>query len=92
MEDKVAGLDAGADDYLVKSSGMVVGWYNDCEHYDGDRLNSTPATSSRQSGSDYGAIHVRLQDQHGQSPSPFPLTAKGISDAEYFMKHERCKW
>ncbi len=88
MEDKVAGLDAGADDYLVKPFGMA------------ELLARLRALQRRspelhpqqlQVGDlilDYGAHTVCWQDPNGQR-SPLPLTAKEFQTLEYFMKHER---
>lgn len=88
MEDKVAGLDAGADDYLVKPFGMA------------ELLARLRALQRRspelhpqqlQVGNlilDYGAHTVCLQDHHGQRSS-IPLTTKEFQTLEYFMKHER---
>jgi len=42
LEDKVAGLDAGADDYLVKPFGMVE-LLARLRHSSGDRLRSNPS-------------------------------------------------
>lgn len=88
MEDKVAGLDAGADDYLVKPFGMA------------ELLARLRALQRRspelhpqqlQVGNlilDYGAHTVCWQDPDGRR-SPIALTAKEFQTLEYFMKHER---
>ena len=86
MEDKVAGLDAGADDYLVKPFGMA------------ELLARMRALQRRspelhpqqlQVGKlilDYSTHTVCLQDPNGQRSS-IPLTAKEFQTLEYFMKH-----
>ncbi|MBW4578244.1 MAG: response regulator transcription factor [Tildeniella nuda ZEHNDER 1965/U140] len=86
MEDKVAGLDAGADDYLVKPFGMA------------ELLARLRALQRRspelhpqqlQVGKlmlDYGAHTVSWQDSKGQQ-APIALTAKEFQTLEYFMKH-----
>ena len=87
MEDKVAGLDAGADDYLVKPFGMAELLA---------RMRSLQRRSPElhpqqlQVGNlvlDYGAHTVYLQDTNGQR-SPIFLTAKEFQTLEYFMKHQ----
>ena len=87
MEDKVAGLDAGADDYLVKPFGMA------------ELLARLRALQRRspelhpqqlQVGNlilDYGVHTVCWQNPNGQRSSIF-LTAKEFQTLEYFMKHE----
>ncbi|KAI9130096.1 two-component system response regulator RppA [Acaryochloris sp. CCMEE 5410] len=86
MEDKVAGLDAGADDYLVKPFEM------------GElkaRLRALQRRSPQlqaqqlQVGQlilDYGTATVSVQDEPGTA-SVIPLTAKEFQLLEYFMKH-----
>lgn len=86
MEDKVAGLDVGADDYLVKPFGMA------------ELLARMRALQRRspelhpqrlQVGNlilDYGTYTVYLQKSNDQ-PAAIPLTAKEFQTLEYFMKH-----
>lgn len=86
MEDKVAGLDAGADDYLVKPFGMA------------ELLARMRALQRRspqlhpqqlQVGNlrlDYGSHAVCLQDSKGERSS-IPLTTKEFQTLEYFMTH-----
>ncbi len=86
MEDKIAGLDAGADDYLVKPFGMV-------------ELRARLRALQRRSpqfhpqqlrvGSlvlDYGTAIVAVQINHNQQ-QVIPLTAKEFQLLEYFMRH-----
>lgn len=86
MEDKVAGLDAGADDYLVKPFGMAELLA---------RLRALQRRSPQlqppqlQVGNlmlDYGTHQVLLQIAHGE-PAAIALTAKEFQTLEYFMKH-----
>ena len=86
MEDKVAGLDAGADDYLVKPFEM------------GElkaRLRALQRRSPQlqaqqlQVGQlllDYGTATVSMQGE-SRTASAIPLTAKEFQLLEYFMKH-----
>lgn len=86
MEDKVAGLDAGADDYLVKPFGMA------------ELLARLRALQRRAPqlqlqqltvGSltlDYGTHTVGFQNSLGEQ-QVIPLTTKEFQLLEYFMKH-----
>ncbi len=85
IEDRVTGLDAGADDYLVKPFGMA------------ELLARIRALQRRspqiqpqhlQVGDlmlDYGTHTVF--SQHDGSPQPISLTAKEFQVLEYFMQH-----
>lgn len=86
MEDKVTGLDAGADDYLVKPFGMA-------------ELLARMRALQRRSPQlqpqqlqvsnlmlNYGTHSVCLQDPNGNQQS-IALTAKEFQTLEYFMKH-----
>jgi DNA-binding response OmpR family regulator len=86
MEDKVMGLDAGADDYLVKPFGM-------------EELKARLRALQRRSpqlhplhlkvGSlilDYGTATVAVQDSQGIVQA-IPVTAKEFQLLEYFMQH-----
>lgn len=86
MEDKVAGLDAGADDYLVKPFGM-------------DELLARLRALQRRSPQiqqpqlqvgnlvlDYGTSSVAVHLPDGTLQT-IPLTAKEFQLLEYFMQH-----
>jgi len=86
MEDKVTGLDAGADDYLVKPFGTA-------------ELLARMRALQRRSPQlqpqqlqvnnvmlDYGTHSVCLQDPSGKQQA-IALTAKEFQTLEYFMKH-----
>lgn len=86
MEEKIAGLDAGADDYLVKPFGMAELLA---------RLRAlrrrSPQIQQRQLqvGSltlDYGTHAVSCQLPNGDQ-QVIPLTTKEFQLLEYFMKH-----
>lgn len=86
MEDKVIGLDAGADDYLVKPFGM-------------EELKARLRALQRRSPQlhplqlkagnlvlDYGTATVSVQDRQGKEQT-IPVTAKEFQLLEYFMQH-----
>lgn len=86
MEDKVQGLDAGADDYLVKPFGM-------------EELRARLRALQRRSPQiqpqklqvgnlvlDYGSSTVSIQNSQ-QDNQPISLTAKEFQLLEYFMQH-----
>jgi DNA-binding response OmpR family regulator len=86
MEDKIMGLDAGADDYLVKPFGM------------GELLARLRALQRRSPqfqpqlltvghlSLDYGRSEVITQNQRGEQ-QVISLTNKEFQLLEYFMKH-----
>jgi DNA-binding response OmpR family regulator len=86
MEDKIAGLDAGADDYLVKPFGM------------GELLARLRALQRRSPqfqpqqltvgnfSLDYGRSTIGSQNASGEK-QVIPLTNKEFQLLEYFMKH-----
>jgi DNA-binding response OmpR family regulator len=86
MEDKIAGLDAGADDYLVKPFGM------------GELLARLRALQRRSPqfqpqqlavgnfSLDYGCSTIVSQNASGEK-QVIPLTNKEFQLLEYFMKH-----
>jgi DNA-binding response OmpR family regulator len=86
MEDKVMGLDAGADDYLVKPFGMA-------------ELRARLRALQRRSPQfhppqlrighlllDYGTATIAIQSSQGEAQT-IPLTAKEFQLLEYFMQH-----
>ena len=88
MEDKVTGLDAGADDYLVKPFGMVEllarlrALQRRSPHFQPQQLTVGNLTL------DYGNSTVVRQNSIGEQQS-IPLTNKEFQLLEYFMKHPK---
>ncbi|MCC5599784.1 two-component system response regulator RppA [Nostoc favosum] len=86
MEDKVAGLDAGADDYLVKPFSMVEllarlrALQRRSPHFQPQQLTVGNLTL------DYGNSTVVRQHTTGEQQR-IPLTNKEFQLLEYFMKH-----
>lgn len=86
MEDKVAGLDAGADDYLVKPFGMAEllarlrALQRRSPHFQPKELTVGNLTL------DYGSNTVVSQNILGEK-KVIPLTNKEFQLLEYFMKH-----
>lgn len=86
MEDKVAGLDAGADDYLVKPFGVaeLLARLRALQ-----RRSPQLQTQQLTVGSftlDYSTRTVCFQNTLGEKPV-IPLTTKEFQLLEYFMKH-----
>jgi DNA-binding response OmpR family regulator len=86
MEDKVTGLDAGADDYLVKPFGMaeLLARIRALQ-----RRSPQIQPSQLQVGHvvlDYGTHQVFVQATQGE-PQAIALTAKEFQILEYFMRH-----
>lgn len=86
MEDKVAGLDAGADDYLVKPFGMAEllarlrALQRRSPQFQPQQLNVGNLTL------DYGSSTVFVQNMLADR-QVVPLTIKEFQLLEYFMKH-----
>jgi len=86
MEDKVAGLDAGADDYLVKPFGMAEllarlrALQRRSPQFQPQQLTIGNLTL------DYGSSTVFCQNILGDK-QVVPLTSKEFQLLEYFMKH-----
>ncbi|MFB2920779.1 MULTISPECIES: two-component system response regulator RppA [Aerosakkonema] len=86
MEDKVAGLDAGADDYLVKPFGMAEllarlrALQRRSPQFQPQQLTVGNLTL------DYGSYAVSLQQSNGNRQA-ISLTTKEFQLLEYLMKH-----
>jgi DNA-binding response OmpR family regulator len=86
MEDKIAGLDAGADDYLVKPFGIeeLLARMRALQ-----RRSSTLQTNQLQIGElslNYGANALQRTDSQGQVHT-VTMTAKEFQLLEYFFQH-----
>lgn len=85
MADKVTGLDAGADDYLVKPFGMAEllarlrALQRRSPQLQPPQIQVGPLTL------DYGTSTVTLRS--GNDPQVIPLTAKEFQLLEHFMQH-----
>ena len=86
MKDKVTGLDAGADDYLVKPFEMVELKARVRALQRRSPLLQAQQLQVGQLILDYGTATVSVQDESG-TVSGIPLTAKEFQLLEYFMKH-----
>ncbi len=88
MEDKVTGLDAGADDYLVKPFGMVEllarlrALQRRSPHFQPQQLTFGDLTL------DYGNSTFIRQNTQGEKQT-IPLTNKEFQLLEYFMRHPK---
>jgi DNA-binding response OmpR family regulator len=86
MEDKIAGLDAGADDYLIKPFGMeeLLARMRALQ-----RRSNTFQPNQLQVGDlflDYGKNALETTNSQGQSQS-VAMTAKEFQLLEYFLQH-----
>ncbi len=86
ITDRVAGLDAGADDYLVKPFGMAEllarlrALQRRSPQLQADQLTVGTLTL------DYGAAHLMINQSSSQRAT-ITLTAKEFQLLDYFMKH-----
>ncbi|MFH7024608.1 MAG: two-component system response regulator RppA [Heteroscytonema crispum UTEX LB 1556] len=86
MEDKVAGLDAGADDYLVKPFGMAELLARLRALQRRSPLFQSPKLTVGNLTLDYSTSTVVSENTLGES-QVIPLTTKEFQLLEYFMKH-----
>ncbi len=86
LEDKVVGLDAGADDYLVKPFGMVELLARMRALQRRSPQCQTPQLQAGDLMLDYRTSTVYTQDVQGRN-QPIALTTKEFQTLEYFMKH-----
>ena len=86
MEDKVAGLDAGADDYLVKPFGMaeLLARLRALQRR-APQIQSQQLTIGRLT-LDYGSRTISCKNAAGDR-QVIPLTTKEFQLLEYFMQH-----
>jgi DNA-binding response OmpR family regulator len=86
MEDKVVGLDAGADDYLVKPFGMTELLARMRALQRRSPQFQMPQLQAGELILDYGTCTVYTQNSKGNK-RPIALTTKEFQTLEYFMKH-----
>jgi DNA-binding response OmpR family regulator len=86
MADKVVGLDAGADDYLVKPFGMAELLARMRALQRRSPQFSLPQLQAGDLILDYGTYRVYTQ-KLPDSDRPITLTTKEFQTLEYFMKH-----
>jgi DNA-binding response OmpR family regulator len=86
MEDKVTGLDAGADDYLVKPFGMAELLARLRALQRRSPLFQSPKLTVGNLTLDYSTSTVVSENTVGES-QVIPLTTKEFQLLEYFMKH-----